>query len=96
MIHELLHDQSEPIPRQDLSLITGLDERSLLRQIARERKEGHPICASNVTGGGYFLGDSSQVKRQLLSLGSRIRELQQVRKGLKEIAVKLADEEKRP
>ena len=49
----LSYGQENAIPRRHLEKLTGLDGRTVRLMIERERHEGVPILADNVTG--YYL-----------------------------------------
>ena len=49
----LSHGRENAIPRRELEKLTGLDGRTVRLMIERERHEGVPILADNVTG--YYL-----------------------------------------
>ena len=49
----LLPGRENAIPRRELERLTGLDGRTVLLMIERERREGRPILADNATG--YYL-----------------------------------------
>lgn len=57
------------------------DRRALSKQIERERRSGHPICAA-VAGNsrGYYLADDpDELQRYIKALDRRIREVQKTR-----------------
>ena len=49
----LSYGQENAVPRRHLEKLTGLDGRTVRLMIERERREGVPILADNVTG--YYL-----------------------------------------
>ena len=54
MVFELLATGVEnATPKQTIMTITGLADRDLRRQVAKERRDGNPIL-TNVEGGGYY------------------------------------------
>lgn len=64
-----------------LAAALGYKHRELTRWIERERRNGAPICAA-VSGEnrGYFLAESvDEMRRYILSLNRRIREVQATR-----------------
>ena len=70
----LLHGQENAIPRRNLVNLTGLDDRTLRKQIEWERRQGTPILSDNHSG--YYLpGTPEELERCVWSLRSRAREI---------------------
>ena len=64
----------QAISRTDLARITGLSDRELRLQIARERRAGH-IILSDSSSGGYFRPESeAETVRFIRSMRNRARE----------------------
>lgn len=64
-------------PKSNIELMfeLGLTSSAQLRKMVKElRKCGYPVCSSTRTG-GYWLGDSTDVRRTINDLESRIRDM---------------------
>lgn len=74
-VADLLHPGAKnAIPRRDLMAMTGLSDRELRLMIQRERLEGTPICANNLTG--YFVAaDDLERDRFVTSMLHRAMEI---------------------
>ena len=66
--------QGNAVPLRQLVAITGLDNRSVRKQIAEERKSGTPILSDNASG--YYLPGNDMERAQFVrSMRSRAREI---------------------
>ena len=73
----LSHGKENGIRREELARLLGTDERSLRRQIQRERKAGALIMAD--CKNGYFLPSSeADIRRFVKSMSRRAREIEEV------------------
>lgn len=64
------------ISRRELSALTGLPDRQLRRQIAKERRAGALILSSSEINGGYFKAAShEELRRYVRSMQSRCKEI---------------------
>ena len=71
------------------------DRRALSKQIERERRSGHPICAA-VAGNnrGYYLTDDpDELQRYIKALDRRIREVQKTRNAWGETLRRMSGQE---
>ena len=62
-----------PLTLRDLSRLTGLDGRSVRREIERERRAGAPIVSE--AGRGYWMGSPVEVRRFVRSMRRRASEI---------------------
>ena len=70
--------------------ILGLNRRSLVAAIERERRDGWPICASTGLNPGYYLADSAdEMYSYIASLERRVREIEKTIRACKETAENL-------
>ncbi len=90
-IHDLLPKGKEnAISRRTLAMISGLDERTLRRHIAAERRAGALILSSSDTnGGGYYRpANAEEIRRFVASMTRRgkatFAAIAEARKVLKE------------
>lgn len=60
----LLEGQKNAIPRRQLRVLTGLPDRAIRREIERERRDGIPILADNLTG--YFIPSCEEERRRFV------------------------------
>ena len=60
----LLEGQENAIPRRRLMALTGLPDRAFRREIERERRDGIPILADNLTG--YYLPSCEDERRRFV------------------------------
>lgn len=75
MIFELLPTGSEnAVGKPFLMAITGLSDRALRLQVARERLEGNPILTSTETAGYYRPSCPQEAERFVRSMRNRARE----------------------
>lgn len=76
-IHDLLPVGAEyAISRRQLSVITGIPDRQLRRQIAQERRAGVLILSSTESNGGYYRAASrEELQRYVRSMQSRSKEI---------------------
>lgn len=67
---------------KELATRLGVSVRDLVDQIARERREGSPICASNDENKGYFLAaNREEMQRYCQSLERREAEIRKTREA---------------
>jgi len=82
----LLPGRENSIPRRDLIAITGLDDRTLRRQIEAERRRGIPILSDSSTG--YYLpGTPEERDRCVQSLRSRAKEIETTADAIEEAVI---------
>ena len=76
-IYDLLPVGAEyAISRRQLSVITGIPDRQLRRQIAQERRAGVLILSSIESNGGYYRAASrEELQRYVRSMQSRSKEI---------------------
>ena len=87
MIHELLRNESQPLTGNQLATLTGLKKRDIETIIQKERREGHPICA---TSRGYYLAETpEELERFCAKLKRQAIEIFKTRQAM----IKLATEE---
>ena len=72
--------KSGPLTLRDLSRLTGLDGRSVRREIERERRAGAPIVSGS--GRGYWLGSPDEIKGFVRSMRRRARNIVEVADGV--------------
>lgn len=83
----LLPGQENAVPRLHLMSITGLDDRTLRRQIERERRQGVPIL-SDCVGGYYLPGSPAERDRCVKSLRRRAGEIEATADAIEGAVVK--------
>lgn len=59
VLHVLRHGQKHALSRNALTELTGLDDRTVRREIETLRTKGIPIC-SNSQNKGYFLAETPE------------------------------------
>lgn len=76
-IYDLLPVGAEnAVSRRELSALTGIEDRQLRRQIAKERRAGALILSSSEINGGYFKAASrEELRRYVRSMQSRCKEI---------------------
>lgn len=76
-IYDLLPVGAEnAVSRRELSSLTGIEDRQLRRQIAKERRAGALILSSSEINGGYYRAASrEELQRYVRSMQSRCREI---------------------
>lgn len=76
-IYDLLPVGAEnAVSRRELSALTGIEDRQLRRQIAKERRAGALILSSSEINGGYYRAASrEELQRYVRSMQSRCREI---------------------
>lgn len=76
-IYDLLPVGAEyAISRRELSALTGIEDRQLRRQIAKERRAGVLILSSSESNGGYYRAASrEELQRYVRSMQSRSKEI---------------------
>lgn len=76
-IYDLLPVGAEnAVSRRELSTLTGIENRQLRRQIAKERRAGALILSSSEINGGYYRAASrEELQRYVRSMQSRCREI---------------------
>lgn len=76
-IYDLLPIGAEnAVSRRELSALTGIEDRQLRRQIAKERRAGALILSSSEINGGYYRAASrEELQRYVRSMQSRCREI---------------------
>ncbi len=85
MIHELLGTGKKTARTgRELASMLDTDIRQITRQIERERREGHPICAStDEENPGYYLaGTEKELREYCDRLKKRAIELFKTRQSL--------------
>lgn len=64
------------VSRRELSALTGIEDRQLRRQIAKERRAGVLILSSSESNGGYYRAASrEELQRYVRSMQSRSKEI---------------------
>lgn len=98
MVYECLSKGKEnAIPGKDLAALLKLkDLRELTQIIERERKDGHPICAStDTTSPGYYLADGpAELWEYIKSLGRRLHNIGVTRKHLEDTLDRMTGQER--
>ena len=76
-IYDLLPVGAEnAVSRRELSALTGIEDRQLRRQIAKERRAGALILSSSEINGGYYKAASrEELRRYVRSMQSRCKEI---------------------
>lgn len=76
-IYDLLPVGAEnAVSRRELSALTGIEDRQLRRQIAKERRAGVLILSSSESNGGYYRAASrEELQRYVRSMQSRSKEI---------------------
>lgn len=76
-IYDLLPIGAEnAVSRRELSALTGIEDRQLRRQIAKERRAGVLILSSSESNGGYYRAASrEELQRYVRSMQSRSKEI---------------------
>lgn len=76
-IYDLLPIGAEyAISRRELSALTGIEDRQLRRQIAKERRAGVLILSSSESNGGYYRAASrEELQRYVRSMQSWSKEI---------------------
>lgn len=70
----LREGQENATPRRRLMALTDLSDRDVRREIERERRDGIPILADNLTG--YYLPSCEEERRRFVrSMRSRALEI---------------------
>lgn len=89
----LPHGAANAIEGAALAAVLGFkDRRALSKQIERERRSGHPICAA-VAGksrGYYLANDPDELQRYIKALDRRIREVRRTRDACNETLCRLS------
>lgn len=96
MIHELLTTGREnPKSGKELASLLGIPIRRVTLQIAKERQQGQPICASNAGRhhGYYLAADKAEMERYCRSLYHRAGEIHRARNACKALIETLPDPE---
>lgn len=85
-IYDLLPIGAEnAVSRRELSALTGIEDRQLRRQIAKERRAGVLILSSSESNGGYYRAASrEELQRYVRSMQSRCREILAVTRAAQE------------
>ena len=94
MIHELLGTgKGKATTGRALAALLDMDIRKVTKQIERERRAGHPICASNDEDNpGYYLAeDDRDLNKYCDQLKSRAVELFKTRQALLKTLQAVAD-----
>ncbi len=93
MIHELLDRGVEnALTGSELADYFGCNVRDVTAQIERERREGHPICASTGDTPGYYqAADADDLERYCERLRKRGVEVLKTRKALLKTLRKMRD-----
>ena len=83
MVYEILSTGKENARTgRQLCADLNLTPRELTAEIARERREGQPICASTGSRPGYFLAETQEeMKRYCRSLWRRAGEIHKTRRA---------------
>lgn len=88
MIHELLSVGSENARTgRELAEVLQCKPRMITKQIERERRNGHPICASsNGENAGYYLpAGTADLERYCRRLAGRTKEMAKTLRALSDI-----------
>lgn len=83
MIHEVLSEGAENArTSRELCAMLHIGHRDLTQAIERERRQGHPICASSGSTPGYYLAaNQEEMTRYCNSLLHRLREISETRRA---------------
>ena len=84
MIHELLAEGRENARTgRELAQYFHCTCREITRQIEKERRAGHPICAATGSDPGYYLAaDAEELEAYCKDLKNRAREVFRTRQAL--------------
>ena len=94
MIAELLGDSENKLTGKELSKLTGLTMREVVRRIEIERQGGAPICASSgAKDCGYYIGNADETDGQCRFLSARVKSLQLTLRAMRATAKRLHREE---
>lgn len=93
MIYELLSEGAEnAITAKDLCRLLNCHPRDISLLVERERREGHPICASCGEVSGYYLaGDRETMQEYCDRLHHRAAEIYKTRRACLDAAATLPD-----
>lgn len=61
--------QENSVSMKHLRQLTGLTRRRITETI-RELRTNHPICSTNISPGGYWLGNDHDIKRMVCNLNA--------------------------
>lgn len=83
MVHEiLLEGAGNAQTGKDICTLLKINPRELTVAIERERRKGHPICASTGSNPGYFLAaNREEMERYCRSLLHRAGEIHKTRRA---------------
>lgn len=95
MIHELLTEgEANAITGKELAEHFKCDIREITAQIERERRDGHPICASG--SGGYFLpANPEELQTYCNRVHHRAAQLYKTRRALLNVLQQMLDKKQR-
>lgn len=82
----LLHGESHALPLGELERITGLDRRTIRRQIQSERQAGACICVNN-RDGYYLAEDEVERARCVASMRRRAAETYRTADAIERAAI---------
>lgn len=94
MIHELLTEgEANTITGKELADYFKCDIREITAQIERERRDGHPICAS--PAGGYFLpANAGELEKYCTRVHHRAAQLYKTRRALLNVLQQMLEQKK--